>query len=347
MKKVIAALLAVLMVLAMAGCAKDNDAEFALLQAQLAQLQAQLDGQSTSDVPEAPVQDDDVPADDYIYLYNAHVDGQDRIAFKGHKSVTAEAIIPEGMAVDCWLVGGEEMAGDEDDTVTFNASGTTAVQAKLRPEKTVITINAQMKFIDEHDKPKGEPFELFVFEEEFLNPVTNEWHEGGTITVYVEAVVPKGYVIDYWKINEIPYYYNKTVSAFTVVELDESTVYEVVLRKVDATPTPKPTAKPTAAPAATPSPEIEDPITEWEDTPAPVETPNDTPAPVYYNVSCSDCSYDGRTSGQVPAGTTITVKGNDGYGLFEVNDSVYAKDKSSITLTINADTYIHYIQKIN
>ena len=344
MKKIIALLMALVMLVALAGCTKGNDAQLAALQEQISSMQAQLQQQNDTPAAEAPL--DDVPPSEYIFLYNAVADGADKVEFKGHTTITAQPVIPEGMALEAWVINGvvpQDHVPEE--TLTINADTTTVIQALLRPEKTVATINAQMKFLNEKGEPKGEPFEEFVFEEEFLNPVTEQMHQGGTITVYVEAVVPKGYVIDYWKINEIPYYFNKTVSAFIVEELDESTVYEVVLREAKATPTPKPTQKPAATPVATQ--EIEDPITDWEDNPMPEEAPKATPAPVYYNVSCSDCKFDGKTSGQVPAGTTITVTGNDGYGSFEVNGAVYARDKSSITLTINADTFIDYLQVIN
>ena len=236
-------------------------------------------------------------------------------------------------------------SGKGEFTLTLNADTTTVVEARLRPEKTVTTINAQMKFLNEKDEPKGEPFEKFVFEKDFVNPVTGEMHKGGTITVYVEAVVPKGYVIDYWKINEIPYYYNKTVSAFVVEELDESTVYEVVLREAKATPTPKPTKTPNATPVPTQEQEIVDPEEDWKDTPA----PEATPAPVMYNVSCARCSYGGgKTSGQVPAGTTITVTGRgDLSGRFYVNGSAAGEYVKSITLTIDRDTDIEFNEIIN
>lgn len=249
MKRGIAILLAVLMALSLTACTRDYSAELAALQAQLEQMQKQLDVPPAS---ESSAQQDALPEDETIYLFNAQADGQHRVAFKGHTTVTAQAVIPEGMALEAWVRDGAVLTGEEDDLLTLNADATTFVEARLRPERTVRTINAQMRFLDEHDKPKGETFEEFVFEYGYENPVTEQWHESGAITVYVEAVVPRGYVIDHWVINDVPYYFNKTVSAFTVVELDESTVYEAVLREAKATPTPKPTARPTPTPAAPP-----------------------------------------------------------------------------------------------
>lgn len=335
MKKLIAVVLCLALLTALTGCTagKDNASELEALRQQMQQMQEMLNQQ------EQPAED--AVAADRLYAFNALVDGKDVVEFVGQQTFTAQAVVPEYMAVDCWSVNGMEMAGDEDDTLTFNANGTTFVEARLRPEKTVTTFNAQMKFLNEKDEPKGEAFEQFVFEEEYLNPVTNEWHEGGTITVYVEAVVPKGYVIDYWKINEIPYYYNRTVSNFIVVELDESTVYEVVLRESHATPTPKPTAKPTATPAATPTPAQDE--EDWKET----ATPEPTPEPVMYEVTCQNCKFDGKRSGLVPAGTVIMVNADSGTGDFEVNDSTYVRDASAISVTINSDTFIKYIEEIN
>ena len=49
----------------------------------------------------------------------------------------------------------------------------------------------------------------------------------------------------------------------------------------------------------------------------------------------------------VPAGTVITVRGDYSVGDFEVNDAVYARNTSAISVTINQDTFIRYIQDIN
>ena len=51
--------------------------------------------------------------------------------------------------------------------------------------------------------------------------------------------------------------------------------------------------------------------------------------------------------GMVPAGTIITVRGDYSVGDFEVNDAVYARNTSAISVTINQDTFMRYIQDIN
>lgn len=54
---------------------------------------------------------------------------------------------------------------------------------------------------------------------------------------------------------------------------------------------------------------------DWKPTPTPVPTPEPTEEPAMYSVSCMDCSFDGKTS--------------------------------AISVTINQDTFIRYIQDIN
>lgn len=124
-----------------------------------------------------------------------------------------------------------------------------------------------MRFLNAKNKAGGDPFTEFVFEEDYVNAATGGTVPGGTISVYVEADIPRGYEVDYWLINHVPYYYNRTITSFRAFDLSESAVYEVVLKKKgEASSTPKPTAAPTAQqPAATPAP---------------------TPEPVYYSVSC-------------------------------------------------------------
>ena len=52
-------------------------------------------------------------------------------------------------------------------------------------------------------------------------------------------------------------------------------------------------------------------------------------------------------SSLVPAGTVIMVNADSGTGDFEVNDSTYVRDASAISVTINSDTFIKYIEEIN
>ncbi|MBE5761279.1 MAG: hypothetical protein E7334_04715 [Clostridiales bacterium] len=166
-----------------------------------------------------------------IIAINALIDGVSEIEAAQAGTYLAQAVLPEGMAVDHWEINGLPAHNDgRKYSLEFEAEGPTFVAAVIRPEKKVTTINAVMQFLNKNGKPAGETFTEFVFEEDYLNPVRDEVFPGGKITVRVKADVPKDYEIDYWKINEVPYHFNYPVSEFTVVDLDETTVYEVVLK---------------------------------------------------------------------------------------------------------------------
>ena len=323
MKRILLVALGLLLLFSLCACQNNNsNAEIEAMKTQMQIMQQQLNeameagympGEQTqpeadaADTPEnnTPVMNQGESGDLILALHST-IDGETMLIVDGATELTATAIVPEGMAVDYWELSGALYYEDMEDTFTFTTQGNTVVDARLRPEHKVTTINAEMQFLDKKGNPKGEKFTEFVFEEEYENPVTHEIQPGDWITVYVNAVVPKGYAVDYWLINDVPYYYNRTVTSFTVHDLNETTVYEVVLKKENApSSTAKPTSKPTQQPVTTPRP-----------TQQPVQTPyvpEPTQAPVtYYNVSCENCTfsgggYSGATSGRVPAGTNITV----------------------------------------
>ena len=324
-----------------------NNVELEAMKKQMQMMQQQLDeakqagynpsAPAAASTPEptlpAPTEDE---SGDLVLALHSTIDGETSLFTDGATELVATAVIPEGMAVDYWELNGEPYYEDMEDTFLFTAQGNTVVDAKLRPERKVAAINAEMQFLDEKNKPKGDAFTEFVFEEDYENPVTKEAMPGGWITVNVEAVIPRGYDVDYWLINGVPYYYSRTVRSFKVYDLNEATEYEVVLKKESApSSTPKPTPKPTQAPIY------------YEPDPEP--TPNSTPEPVtYYSVSCSGCTfsgggYSGASSGSVPAGTTITVASavtstSSVYwrGSYSVGDS-WNPGPNSFSYTVNSD----------
>lgn len=357
MKRAIAILLAILTLVCLGGCQSgDTSAELKLMQQQMKLMQQQLDeakqaGYTPSEEPEpvqTPAADSETAEPDayenessnLVLALHSTIDGETSCIVDGPMELTATADIPEGMAVAYWEVNGEQYYEDMEDTFTFTAQGNTVVDARLRPEFKVTTINAEMQFLDTKGKPKGDAFTEFVFEEDYQHPITKETLPGGWITVNVKAVVPKGYAVDYWLINDVPYYFNRTVSSFIVRDLNETTVYEVVLKKENApASTPKPTAKPTTAP-----------------TQAPVYTPEPTQAPIYYSVNCYGCTfsgggYSGASSGNVPAGTVITVtsKSNGGYwtGSYEKGDYSNTRDAESFSFTVKRDCEFYWNRVIN
>ncbi len=69
---------------------------------------------------------------------------------------------------------------------------------------------------------------------------------------------------------------------------------------------------------------------------------------IYYQVTCSGCTFNGISSGRVAAGTTIYASCNGGLPAnFYVNGGTYASGVSGISVTINSDTYIEAYAIIN
>lgn len=69
---------------------------------------------------------------------------------------------------------------------------------------------------------------------------------------------------------------------------------------------------------------------------------------VYYKVTCDSCTFNGKSSGYVAAGTRINVDGNGNcYGDFYIGGAMIADDKYNVTVTINKDTTITFYAVIN
>lgn len=307
MKNVILILLSVLMLFGLFGCS--NDAELAATQAEIELLKAELDAlaadraNATAEPVEVVATAVPTPEPKYVYALQSTILGESVVSVTEPTDLTAEAILPEGKVVDHWKLNDEVQADAIGSTFSFRAEDTTVVEPFLRDEKKVVAVNAELYFVDEKYRAKGDPFTEFVFEAPYTNPVTNAKITDGTVTVLVSAIVPRGYEVDYWLINGVPYRFDRNVDSFVVENLDEATVYEVVLKEEEAT---------------------------------------------YYQVTCSDCSFNGKTSGKVKAGTKITVSARGGYtSRFYVNGSLVAEYKTSITLTINSDTNIECYAIIN
>ena len=299
MKKIIAILLALTM-LALTGCG--SKAELEAKQAEVDALNGQVESLSNQ-IKTLTGEKEALASQNTLQAINATVDGQNVLEFSGEASFTASAVLAEGQFVDHWLLNGQLQENTSEDTFTFTVNSDAVVQAVLREEKKVTTINAELRFLDEKGNPAGDPTTEVVFEEDYTNPVTGETCEGGKISAEIKAVIPAGKIVDYWLINGVQYYLGTGVSAFVVEGLDETTTYEVVLK--------------------------DKPIT-------------------YYTVSCTYCSFNGKTKGSVAAGSTITVVGDGNfYREFYVNGSLIADYVKSITIQINSDTTIYAYAIIN
>jgi hypothetical protein len=279
MRKVICILLCAAIALSLSACGilnKGNDT--AALQAQIDELKEQL-AAATPGV--SATEGEPVASAQYVVAINALVypEGGDpasaasTLEITEPTSIVLTPVLPEGKVVDYWDINGQEFEATENQAPVITVDSTTFIKAVLRDELKVTSINACMQFLDEKGDPSGDEFYEYVFEYD------DEYVSNKLITVYVKAEIPDGYTVDYWKINGVPYYFNKTVTAFTVENLDETTVYEVVFKKADAPSTPKPTSTPalnqTPEPTTTPSWSF---IPIW---PSFVIRPTPTPMPTY------------------------------------------------------------------
>ena len=222
MKKWIALLLALLMLM-LAGCGSEE--ELAAKQAEVERLEAKLEALENAPVVNVSK----------LHAVNATVEGKTEVEFEAEASFTATAALPEGQLVEQWVVNGEVQPDSATETFAFSTDKDTVVMAVGREEKKLTTINAEIRFLDAKGNPAGEALTEFVFDQDYVNPVTNETCEGGKICAEIKAVIPFGKTVDYWLINGVPYYYNTGITSFIVEDLNEATTYEVVLKDIPIT----------------------------------------------------------------------------------------------------------------
>ena len=170
-----------------------------------------------------------------IKAVNATVDGKSTVEFTGECAFAAAALVPEGKVLDHWQIDGQRVEGESEQTLQFRAAEDRVVSAHFRDEKKLTTINAELRLLDANGDAAGEALTEFVFEEDYVNPVTQETCQGGKICAEIKAVIPFGKTVDYWLINGVPYYYNTGITSFTVEDLNEATTYEVVLKDIPIT----------------------------------------------------------------------------------------------------------------
>jgi outer membrane murein-binding lipoprotein Lpp len=149
---------------------------------------------------------------------------QGEVAFSGSATITAAAVIPEGMALDHWSVNGAPLE-DSQVQITVDADGNTVIEAVMRAELKVTAVNAYIQLLSDKGEPEGDKLAEYVFEEE----------EGQLVSIYIHAEIPSGYEVDYWLIDGVAHHFNKTVTSIKMYNLDASAAYEVVLKKKAAT----------------------------------------------------------------------------------------------------------------
>lgn len=220
MKKMIALLLALMLLMSLTACGNEElEAELESLKAQVQDLQQQ----------------EPAPEGNKLQTVGATVDGKTLVEFVEATTFTATAVVPEGLVLDHWQINGQPVEGEQGQTLSFRAEDNCIVSAHFREEKKLTTINAELRFLNAEGVGAGDTYTEFVFEENYVNPITNETCEGGRISAEIRAVVPAGKKVDYWRINGVEYRYNPAVTSFVVDNLDEATTYEVVLKDVPVT----------------------------------------------------------------------------------------------------------------
>lgn len=243
MKKIIAMVLVALLVLSMAACGSSGDSgnDLAVAQAELNLVKEELNT-AKSDLNAKTAELEALQAKlaeleneagvKAVFALHATIDGQTTVPITGQTELTAQAVLAEGQVVDHWELNGEVQPDATGETFTFTASENTIVEAVLRAEKKITTVNCTIRFLNKNGEASGDKYEEFVFEKPYKNPVTDEEITDGKITVQIRAEVPSGYMVDYWLINGVKYDYSNSVNGFVVEGLDEATEYEVVLKEI-------------------------------------------------------------------------------------------------------------------
>lgn len=152
--------------------------------------------------------------DEYIACVNALIGGESFARIDGRAEYTAEAVVPEGMKVDYWLLNGERTEGGE--TLTFPAAGGTVAEAVLRPEKKLTAINSLMCLVDENENVISEPFTELNFEDK------------DSVSVRVYAETDDLTTVDHWIVNGVAVDVYGFVLQFCVHDVDEALTVEPV-----------------------------------------------------------------------------------------------------------------------
>ena len=265
-------------------------------------------------------------------------------------NIIIAAEIPKGKKIDYWVINGIRYDFDHvpknfrlthadhdwDFEIVYTKSSAQTllteeqIQAARSGEQLIIkAVDAEICHIKSGTKGAGGWITEFEFTEDYQNRATGKQEKGGQITAKVRAISHKNKKVSGWKFNETELYPSTEITYLVPHMLNTSMTYEPIYGK-----------------AAT--------VTEPPITPAPV------PAPIYYTVTCRNCTftgggYSGATSGSVPANTKITVKNTTSSsvahwevnGAFRVDSNGWYIEAGSITLTINRDTNIVAYPVIN
>ena len=275
-------------------------------------------------------------------------------------NIVITADVPRGKKIDYWVINGVRYDFNEKvksirltkadadfafEVVYTKSDSSTLISPQAiqeaRTGETLLlkTIHAELCHLTPRDKGAGGWITAFDFTEDYVNRASGEQEDGGQVTARVKATIPKNQKVRGWKFNETELYPNSTVTHFIVRTLNTAMTYEPIFAKKSS---------------STKAPPVTDPPTHKA---------------VYYNVTCSGCTFSGggytnATSGKVLEGTKITVRTVYGGGVssWTINGgTVYIarkrpgkagvfrepSTKSSFTKTVNQNLAIVCIMKIN
>ena len=152
MRRVLALAAAMLTLPCLGGCT--GRAERAAAQAEYEKAMQEYERQQAElDALRERVEHAENSADEYIAAINATVNGESFALVNEGGEYTAQAVLPEGMRVDYWLINGERVEGGE--SVSVPAVGGTVVEAVLRPETEAIIGAAALQSLQQYNFTKA------------------------------------------------------------------------------------------------------------------------------------------------------------------------------------------------
>lgn len=201
---------AILMLPCLGGCT--SRAERAAAEAEYESAMAEYERQLAElEALREQVEHEENSTDEYIAAINALFDGERFALIDGAAEYTAQAVVPEGMKVDCWLVNGERVEGGE--SISVPAVGGTVVEAVLRAEKRLTATDAKMCLIDADGNRVGESFTELSFED----------MESVSVCVYAET--DDLTTVDHWIVNGVALDVYGYVLEFRAYDLTEATSF--------------------------------------------------------------------------------------------------------------------------
>lgn len=280
------------------------------------------------------------------------------VPVNGSVDVYVTADVPAGKKLSYWVFNGRRYDFDRIpkhfsiknvtqgltiEAVYGSASASTLLSAsQIQAQRTgealwIRTIHAQLCHLTNKGRGAGGWMTEFEFTRDYTNKATKKTEKGGQVTARVQAKVPKNKKISYWKFNDMDIDFDTNVTEFVVRTLFASMTYEPIFESVK-------TQK------------------KEQEPPPPQEE-----KPVYYNVTCKNCSFSGggysnARSGKVLAGTRISVKADFLYvECWTVNgatqyirrtpkkgiESIIPNQRSSLSITVNKDKTIVCTMQIN